>query len=96
MKGHEISDTRELLNAFLDAHQGNDKFEAECELFSPIANGAGIIFVADGSRPIRKEDKVEMDILRMTGLPRMAIINRKEKENSTFLEEWKNECKKKP
>lgn len=94
MKDHGETDTRELLIAFMEAHRNNDKFEAECELFSPIINGAGIIYIADASRPMRKGDRVEMEILRMTGLPRMAIINRKDTEDDSFLDEWKNESKK--
>jgi len=94
MKDHGDTDTQQLLRAFIEAHRNSDKFEAECELFSPITSGAGIIYIADASRPIRKEDKVEMEILRTTGLPRMAIINRKDTEDDSYLDEWKNECKK--
>lgn len=63
------------------------------ELLAPVAQGAGIIYVVDGSRPVRHVDRMEMEILRLTGKPRMAIINSKENE-SRYLEEWKLEFRK--
>lgn len=65
----------------------------DCELLKPIERGAGIIYVVDGSRPIRNVDKAEMEILRLTGKPRMAIINCKG-EKFEFLDEWKIEFRK--
>ena len=65
----------------------------DCELLKPIERGAGIIYVVDGSRPIRNVDKAEMEILRLTGKPRMAIINCKD-EKFDFLDEWKIEFRK--
>lgn len=63
------------------------------ELLSPLSRGAGIIYVVDGSRPVRNVDRAEMEILRLTGKPRMAIINCKA-ENESYLPEWKNEFRK--
>ncbi len=63
------------------------------ELLGPVERGAGIIYVVDGSRPVRNVDKAEMEVLRLTGKPRMAVINAKE-QNDEYLEEWKNEFRK--
>ncbi len=63
------------------------------ELLGPLERGAGIIYVVDGSRPIRNVDRAEMEILRLTGKPRMAIINCKEEINE-FLADWKMEFRK--
>ena len=82
----------EMLADFITTHRPDPDFFDECELLSPLADGAGIIFVADGSRPVRSVDKIEMEILRLTGLPRMAVINTKEKNRGEFLDEWKNEA----
>lgn len=82
-----------LVNAFLDAHGQNAELRDECELLSPIAAGAGIIYVVDGSRPLRGNDRAEMEILRMTGRPRMAILNCKT-DREVPLEAWKNELRK--
>ncbi len=63
------------------------------ELLSPLSRGAGIIYVVDGSRPVRNVDRAEMEILRLTGKPRMAIINCKADGESHLLQ-WKNEFRK--
>jgi hypothetical protein len=63
------------------------------ELLGPVERGAGIIYVVDGSRPVRNVDRAEMEILRLTGKPRMAVINCKEQDNE-HLEFWKTEFRK--
>ena len=60
------------------------------ELLGPVERGAGIIYVADGARPVQKVDRAEMEILRLTGRPRMAILNCKEDQDH-YLEDWKDE-----
>ena len=50
--------------------------------------------MVDGSRPVRTIDKTEMEILRLTGLPRMAIINTKDKHHAQFLDNWRLEARK--
>ncbi len=65
----------------------------DCELLGPVERGAGIIYVVDGSRPVRNVDRAEMEILRLTGKPRMAVINCKEDELN-HLESWKTEFRK--
>lgn len=61
--------------AFLDAHGNDPRFADECELLRPIVAGAGIIYVVDGAKPYGAEYEIEMQILRYTGQPRMALIN---------------------
>ena len=65
----------------------------DCELLGPVERGAGIIYVVDGSRPVRNVDKAEMEILRLTGKPRMAIINCKA-DAAEHLPAWKAEFRK--
>ncbi len=79
-----------LVEAFIDAHKDNPDFRDECELLTPVARGAGIIYVVDGSRPLRQIDRMEMEILRLTSRPRMSIINCKAGETD-WLDEWKTE-----
>ncbi|MBS3731593.1 MAG: GTPase/DUF3482 domain-containing protein [Desulfobacterales bacterium] len=78
------------LSAFVNANRENPELADECELLAPLADGAGIIFVVDGSRPVRNIDRTEMEILRLTGLPRMAVINTKDRQHGEYIEEWKN------
>ncbi|MDA3896960.1 MAG: GTPase/DUF3482 domain-containing protein [Desulfobacteraceae bacterium] len=85
---------QQMISDFIAAHRTTPEFADECELFTPLSDGAGIIFVVDGSRPVRKIDKIEMEILRLTGLPRMAVINIKEKNRAEFFEDWKSEARK--
>lgn len=51
------------------------KFHDEKELLQPILNGAGILYVVDGSIPYSGEFEAEMSILQWTSAPRMALIN---------------------
>ncbi len=82
-------DLRRMPADFIAAHIDDPDFEDDRELMAPLAQGAGVIYVADGSRPLRQNDIFEMEILRMTGLPRMAVINIKEKDQTAFLDDWK-------
>ena len=92
MKQYQGPDER-IFQVFRETHAGDPDFKEDCELFDPIVRGAGIIYVVDGSRPVRKVDLAEMEILRLTGRSRMAIINCKEDETG-YLEQWKSEFRK--
>lgn len=85
--------TDDPIGKFRENNQNNFDYKEDCELLSPLTQRSGIIYVVDGSRPVRNVDKAEMEILRITGLPRMAIINAKE-EDESFLEQWKIEFRK--
>lgn len=78
----------QTIPAFIEKHINNPDMAQDCELLNPIAHGAGIIYVVDGSRPLRSVDEAEMEILRLSGAPRMAIINLKEEETQ-YLSQWK-------
>ncbi|MDO3377228.1 GTPase/DUF3482 domain-containing protein [Geoalkalibacter halelectricus] len=73
---------------FIRTHEGDARFADDCELLRPVAQNAGIVYVVDGSRPLRPNDQAEMEILRLTGRPRMAVINPKADETA-YLAEWK-------
>jgi len=62
------------------------KFPDEVELLAPIVNGAAILYVVDGSRPYGPEYETEMEILRWTGQPSMALIN--PIENESHVGSW--------
>ncbi|HEB70073.1 MAG TPA: DUF3482 domain-containing protein [Desulfobulbus sp.] len=92
MQAYQGPDERLLID-FIAAHDKDPAFHDDCRLLRPLIDGAGIIFVVDGSRPVRNMDKAEMEILRLTGRPRMAILNCKEDE-SDFLDRWQHEFRK--
>ena len=64
-----------LLRQFVDTHRDDPRFRDECELLTPILTGAGILYVVDGAHPYGREYEAEMEILRWSGQPRMALIN---------------------
>ncbi len=70
-----VAEHRGTVQQFVAQHQGKDLFRDECELLSPIVEGGGILYVVDGSKPFGPEYEPEMEILRWTGRPSMALIN---------------------
>lgn len=71
------SQRAETVKAFLaeQVSQENSRFQDETELLTPVMQGAGIIYVVDGSLPYSPEYEAEMSVLQWTGQPRMALIN---------------------
>jgi hypothetical protein len=51
------------------------RFPDEVELLRPVVEGAGILYVVDGSLPYAREYEAEMEILRWTGRPSLAVVN---------------------
>jgi len=92
LEGHAESD-ESAVRAFREAHLALPAYQHECQLLQPIVAGAGVIYVVDGSRPMRRDDLAEMEILRRTGRPRMAVINSKE-YGEEYLDEWKTAFRK--
>ncbi len=72
----EAAEPLQVFRAFIERHRGDAVFEAECRLFTPVVDGAGLIYVVDGSRPVLDIHLAEMELLRLTGAPRLAIVNR--------------------
>lgn len=78
---------RELVRSFVAHFEGSGEFEQECRLLRPILDGGAILYVVDGSHPYRSNYEAEMEILRWTGQPRIALINRTSGRDCT--EEWR-------
>ena len=64
-----------VLAEFVAAHRTDPRFHDECALLEPITAGAGILYVVDGAHPYGREYEAEMEVLRWSGQPRMALIN---------------------
>jgi hypothetical protein len=92
LKSYKAGDTDPLEQFYRD-FKDEIELQQDCELLRPLLRGAGIIYVADGSRPIRNVDLAEMEILRLSGKPRMAILNCKDDDREN-LERWKTEFRK--
>jgi GTPase Era involved in 16S rRNA processing len=78
----------DIVRRFVEGHRNDPRFDAECNLLTPVLEGAGILYVVDGSRPFGQEYEAEMEILRWTGQPSLALINLI--GESDYTAEWKN------
>src|SRR5688572_10014824 len=89
MRAHEVdaSSRSAIVASFVQAHQGGPEFVEECKLLKPIIAGASILYVVDGTKPYRQNYEAEMEILRWTGRPGMALINRI--GDGDYVEEWR-------
>ncbi len=82
------SDRARTVAAFIDDPENQHKFPDEIALLRPIVEGSAILYVVDGSRPYGSEYEAEMEILRWTGRPSMALIN--PIENADYILEWES------
>ncbi len=89
LEGHDVSADKkyEVVEQFISIHKEDPKFNDEIELLEPIMDGAGIIYVVDASKPYGEEYEAEMEILRWTGQPSMALINHI--DEGDYTQEWK-------
>lgn len=89
MKRHETdAGSRALVvERFVRAHERDERFRNECELLRPVVDGAGLIYVVDGATPYGPEYDAEMEILRWTGQPSLAVIN--PIGQPRFVEPWR-------
>lgn len=78
----------EVVRRFIREHEADPAFRNEVELLRPIVEGAGILYVVDGSVPYSDEYEAEMEVLRWTGRPRMALIN--PIGRADFIESWRS------
>lgn len=73
---------------FVEEQLEKKEFEDEARLLQPVVEGAGVLYVIDPSKPLRDAFVAEMEILRWTGVPRMALLNEKA-ENEEREAEWR-------
>jgi len=85
----KIEDRPEAIIKFLDDKENKINFPDEYEILTPISKGAGIIYVIDCSSPFNSEYEAEIEILRWSSVPRLALIN--PIKNSNYLKQW-NTC----
>ncbi len=63
----------ETVRAFVEQHEGDPNYRDECQALRPVVDGAGIIYVVDGSCPYGVDYEAEMEILRWSGQPSLAL-----------------------
>jgi len=69
--------------------EAGEEFGDEKRLLEPLIAGAGILYVVDPARPLRDDFLAEMEILRWTGRPRLALLNRRDDATGPDEEAWK-------
>jgi hypothetical protein len=75
------------VKSFVDTYKRSHEFQEETRLLAPILDGGRILYIVDGTVPYTSDYEAEMEILRFTGRPRMALVNRIGPGN--HVEEWK-------
>jgi hypothetical protein len=78
---------RDALRRFVE--EKGDDFADEKRLLQPLLDGAGVLYVVDPGRPLRDDFLAEMEILRWTGRPRLALMNCREDGASEHEEVWR-------
>jgi Domain of unknown function (DUF3482)/50S ribosome-binding GTPase len=76
----------ELLR-FID--QAASRFPDEVALLKPLMEGAGVLYVVDPSKPLRDGFLAEMEILRWTGRPRLALLNPQAEVDPALDHAWR-------
>ncbi|MEO5716548.1 MAG: GTPase/DUF3482 domain-containing protein [Luteolibacter sp.] len=69
--------------------EAGEEFGDEKRLLEPLVQGAGVLYIVDPSKPLRDDFLAEMEILRWTGRPRLALLNRRENVTGPDEEAWK-------
>lgn len=70
--------------------EAGPEFGDEKRLLEPLVEGAGVLYVVDPAKPLRDDFLAEMEILRWTGRPRLAVMNRREGSKGPDEEEWRS------
>jgi len=89
LKSHDVSaaERPDVVRKFIETHREDPRYHDEIALLTPIMQGAGIIYVVDASKPYGEEYEAQMEILRWTGEPSMALLNHIDEED--YSDEWK-------
>ncbi len=83
----DASVSADAVKSFVDTYKRSQEFQEETKLLAPILDGGRVLYVVDGTVPYSPDYEAEMEILRWTGRPRMALVNRIGAGN--HVEEWK-------
>jgi hypothetical protein len=72
----DASVSGEAVKSFVETYRNAREFQEETRLLAPILDGGRVLYVVDGTVPYSPDYEAEMEILRWTGRPRMALVNR--------------------
>jgi len=80
----------ETAAAFAKAYGGRRAFAHDERILSAVGGADGLLYVIDAAKPLGLDDLAEMEILRLLGKARMAVINSKG-EDLAYIKEWQGE-----
>jgi len=69
------ADPLSVFRDFLQRHLDDRFFVHESRLLEPVIAGASLLYVVDVSQPMEPRHDAEMEILRLTGAARIALLN---------------------
>ncbi len=64
-----------VFREFVARHASDHFFVHECRLLEPVLAGAALLYVVDIAQPMEPRHEAETEILRLTGAPRIALLN---------------------
>ena len=64
-----------VFREFVARHRDDRFFINECRLLEPVLAGASLLYIVDVAQPLEPRHEAEMEILRLTGVPRIALLN---------------------
>lgn len=64
-----------IFRDFVARHKADRFFVHEVRLLEPVLEGASLLYVVDVSQPLEPRHDAETEILRLTGAPRIALLN---------------------
>lgn len=86
----------QTLAAFVQTYQDSGEFEDECRLLSPLVAGAGVVYVVDPGVPLTDAFLAEIEVLRLSAGPRLAVLNPHSRSasgqaSSSHEQDWRTE-----
>ncbi|MGB0954314.1 MAG: DUF3482 domain-containing protein [Planctomycetota bacterium] len=88
-RAEQAGERVDALRDFVDTYAEDPRFHDEVALLRPLLEDGpvGLLYVIDASRPYRATHEAEMEILRWSGRPGMALMNHIGAED--FAEQWR-------
>jgi small GTP-binding protein len=77
----------DLAQGFIREYADNPAWQRDIELMRPIQDGAIVVYVAASNRRPIEDDRKQLEIIRLTGAVRVALINQKPGEID-YTKEW--------
>ena len=85
----------ETLAAFVDRYRNSGEFVDECRLLEPLIEGAGVLYVVDPDVRLHDAFIAEIEILRLSAGPRLAVLNPHHRETDAdpgrHADAWRTE-----